>query len=112
MEVLGKRLRALYANADDFVLGSIIESSSLMEFFEKIEFMALLAENDKRLLEKVKMSSDDLKYKRELQIEQKDDMEASIKEMDKRIENLEATKEDIETKITLSEEQLKVLNRQ
>jgi murein DD-endopeptidase MepM/ murein hydrolase activator NlpD len=111
MEVLGKRLRALYANADDFVLGSIIESDSLMEFFEKIEFMAILAENDKRLLEKVKMSSNDLKYKRDLQLEQKEDMEASIKEMQNRIENLEATKEDVETKISISKEQYKALDR-
>lgn len=68
---LQKRLTIMYQNSKKSVLEVLIESQSIIEFFERMEVISLIAKKDKELMNEVQVAKKDLEYKKSMKIDEK-----------------------------------------
>jgi murein DD-endopeptidase MepM/ murein hydrolase activator NlpD len=70
-ELLQKRLTKMYQNSKKSILEVLIESESVIEFFERMEVISLIAKKDKELMNAVYNAKKDLEYKKNLKVSEK-----------------------------------------
>ncbi|NTV89354.1 MAG: peptidoglycan DD-metalloendopeptidase family protein [Clostridiales bacterium] len=107
------RMKIMYENtASMSLLDTIAQSKSVIDFMERIQYMSLIAKNDRQLIEDLNLAKEDVDYKRQLTDQAKQDLEAKASDSQERITKLTASRAEVEDKIQESKAQLAQLEKE
>jgi len=98
-ELLKTRIVVMYENSSVTYLQTLIESKSIIDFFERIQLISLISENDKRLVEELDAAKKDVEYKRQLTESQKRQVEEQKRAKEEEIEEIKASRSQVDRKI-------------
>ena len=106
------RLIVMYENSNSSVIGTLVESKNIMDFYEKTQYMSIISENDQKMVESLNQAKLDLEYKKKLQEDTKHDLLnlASLKE--ERLATLKASRAELESQISRSKAALAKLEKE
>jgi len=68
VELLKTRLRVMYENSDFTYIDTLVQSKSVIDFFERLELMSTISKKDKEIIESIKQAKRDIAFKRQLAI--------------------------------------------
>lgn len=98
-ELLKTRIVVMYENSSVTYLQTLIESKSIIDFFERVQLISLISENDKELVEELDAAKKDVEYKRQLTESQKKKVEEQKKAKEEEIEVIKASRSQVDRKI-------------
>lgn len=99
VELLKTRLRVMYENSDFTYIDTLVQSKSVIDFFERLELMSTISKKDKEIIESIKQAKRDIAFKRQLAIGQKEQVQAKADETLKTINNLTASRASLDNQI-------------
>ncbi|MDD4493207.1 MAG: peptidoglycan DD-metalloendopeptidase family protein [Eubacteriales bacterium] len=99
VEKLKQRLRIMYEYSTSSVLDILFESKNILDFFERLELMSSIAEENERLIEEVKVLKRDIDYKKYVKEMELTDLDALSKSQNGRIEGLLASRDQVSREI-------------
>jgi len=99
VELLKTRLRVMYENSDFTCIDTLVQSKSVIDFFERLELMSTISKKDKEIIESIKQAKRDIAFKRQLAIGQKEQVQAKADETLKTINNLTASRASLDNQI-------------
>lgn len=108
-ELLKTRLRVMYENSSDSMVDILLESKTLTEFMERYELISIITQKDKELLKELNIAKQEIEYKRTLKAEEKKKTEDEAKESQDRLNQLKASRADLENEIRQKQNLLKKL---
>ncbi|AUS95516.1 peptidase M23 [Clostridium thermosuccinogenes] len=97
--MLKTRIKVMYENSSVTYLQTLIESKSIIDFFERLQLISLISENDKNLVEELDAAKKDLDYKRQMKESQKKKLEEDVKDKEEKIQSLVASRNQADRKI-------------
>lgn len=99
LELLKVRLRVMYENSDYTYIDTLAQSKSVIDFFERLELMSTISKKDKEIVESIKQAKQDIEYKKQLVVGQKEQVQLKADESLKTIGNLSATRASLDDQI-------------
>jgi len=111
-DVLKTRLRVMYENTDSSFLDILIQSESLTDFMERVEIISIISQNDKQMVDELKVAKLDVEFKKKLKEDEvgaRQDEAANIRQQ---IEQLSISRSALENEIRKSSQKLKKLEEQ
>ncbi len=111
-ELFKKRLKVLYENSNVSVLQMLIESKSLVELVERMQYISLIAKNDTQVLEEIQQAKQDVEYKRKLKENAKQELASKVNVKEERLSSLKTSRAELEQRLQRSKEQLEKLEKQ
>lgn len=111
-EMTKARLRVMYENSEITMLETLLNSKSISEFFERVEFISMISKNDKQMLEALKTAKDDVEFKKQLREDKKGEIQELVSQKEQRIETLSISRAELESKIKKSKAELAKLEKQ
>lgn len=111
-ELVRTRLIVMYENSSTSVLETIVQSKSILDFLEKVQYMALIAKNDSRLIDDLNQAKEDLDYKRGLQEQAKQQLQSRANDKQERLTQLKASRAELEAQLSKSQSELKKLDQE
>jgi len=110
-ELFKKRLKVMYQNSTVSTLETLLESKSLVDFYERVQYMAIISRNDSELIGDLNAARLDVEYKRQKLKEAKAVLEQMAAEKEQRIISLKASRSAIEAEIEKSNAELTQLEK-
>ncbi len=110
-ELFKTRLKIMYQNSSATKLDTLLESESLVEFYERLHYMAIISKEDSRLIDTLEEARLDVEYKKGLQEQAKAALEQKASEKQQRITSLKASRAELESDISRSQAALKQLEK-
>lgn len=111
-ELVKKRLKVMYQNSSTSVLDTLLESSSLVEFYERLQYMSIIAENDSDIIEDLNEAKLDVEFKKKLQQDAKALLELNASNKQERMTQLKASRAEVEGEIARSKNALSKLEKE
>lgn len=108
-ELFKTRLRVMYQNSGTTKLDMLIESKSLVEFYERLQYMSVLAKNDSEIVEDLNTAKQDVEVKKQQQEHAKELLEEKKSEKQQKLTKLKTSRAEVEGELTRSEQELKKL---
>jgi len=99
LELLKVRLRVMYENSDFTYIDTLAESKSIVDFFERLELVATISKKDKEIIDGIKEAKNDIEYKKQLVVGEKNLVEQKADESLKNINNLSASRASLDKEI-------------
>lgn len=87
-ETFENRLRTMYKNSSRSKINLLLNSKSLTEFFERIEYISVIARADKKTIESIKAVKGEVETKLDIQEALIFDLQAKVEEKKERINSL------------------------
>lgn len=111
LEVAKIRVKVMYQNSSTSKLETLLASKSLVEFYERLQYMQIVAENDSEVIEDLDLAKQDVEVKRQQQEEAKAVLQAKAAEKEQRIASISASRASVASDIERSNEALKQLEK-
>jgi murein DD-endopeptidase MepM/ murein hydrolase activator NlpD len=111
-ELFKTRIKVMYQNTNMTLLDTIAQSKSIMDFMERIHYIAVIARSDRELIEDLNLAKQDVEYKKQLQAEAKKDLEDQATVKKERLTQLTASRADVEQELQRSTKQLAQLEKE
>lgn len=111
-ELFKKRLKVMYENSNVSTLDMLLQSTNLVDFIERVQYISLIAKNDKKLLKDLEEAKLDVEYKKKLQEDAKQELLDKVNDKQDRLTSLKASRAELENQIQRSKEQLAKLEKQ
>lgn len=111
-ELVKTRLRVMYENSNATMLDTLLESKSVVEFYERLKYMSLIARNDDELINDLNEAKLDVEYKKKLQQEAKALLEQRASDKQQRLTTLKASRAELEDQLTRSKAELAKLEKE
>jgi len=108
-ELLKTRLKVMYINSSTTKLDMLLESKSLVEFFERLHYMSIIARNDDEVIENLQIAKMDVEVKKQQQEQAKALLEQQANEKMEKISSIKASRALVESEISKSNAELKKL---
>ncbi|MEN2776165.1 murein hydrolase activator EnvC family protein [Acetivibrio clariflavus] len=99
LELLKTRLRVMYENSDFTYIDTLVQSKSVIDFFERLELMSTIGKKDKEIIESIKQAKRDIAFKKQLAEGQKEQVQLKADETLKTINNLTASRANLDNQI-------------
>jgi len=112
LELLKVRLRVMYENSDYTYIDTLAQSKSVIDFFERLELMSTITKKDKEIVESIKQAKQDIEYKKQLVVGQKEQVQLKADESLKTIGNLSATRASLDDQIKEINTRLKKIEQE
>lgn len=112
LELLKVRLRVMYENSDYTYIDTLAQSKSVIDFFERLELMSTISKKDKEIVESIKQAKQDIEYKKQLVVGQKEQVQLKADESLKTIGNLSATRASLDDQIKEINTRLKKIEQE
>lgn len=106
------RIKVMYQNSTATKLETLMESKSIMEFYERVHYMAIISKNDSNMINDLKEAKQEVEYKKQLQQQAKELLEQKASDTQENIESLKASRTELEGEITRSQAALNKLERE
>ena len=110
-ELLKIRLKVMYQNSSTTKLDILLESKSLVEFYERLQYMAIISRNDSSIMTDLNEAKLDVEYKKVLQQQAKELLEKEASDKHKRLTSLKASRAELESEIVRSQAALAKLEK-
>lgn len=110
-ELLKTRLRVMYQNSSATKLDTLLESKSLVEFYERLQYMSIITRNDSRIIDDLNQAKLDVEYKEKLQLEAKELLEKEASDKQQRLTSLKNSRSVLENEIIRSKAALAIIEK-
>ncbi|MDR3120859.1 MAG: hypothetical protein LBU58_05945, partial [Clostridiales bacterium] len=94
------RVRGMYMNTDGSTLESLLASSDITSFMEKVELFSVISDHDGEVLEDYKAALADMEYKRAIQASLAQETEGKVNVQQRAIEELSLTREELISRLS------------
>lgn len=111
-ELLKTRLRVMYQNSSATKLDTLLESKSLVEFYERLQYMSIISRNDSRIIDDLNQAKLDVEYKEKLQLEAKELLEKEASDKQQRLTSLKTSRSVLENEIIRSKAALAKIEKE
>lgn len=111
-ELVKIRLNVMYQNSSLTILDTLLESKSFLEFFERIQYISLIAKQDNRLIDDLNTAKLEVEYKKKLQQQAKDILEQKANEKQERLTSLKTSRAALEDQLDRSKSELAKLEKE
>ncbi len=98
-DVLEQRIRSLYVSSKTSYLEVLLSSKGIVDFFNRVEVLKVLADQDQKMIEEIKVAKTDIEYKKELKEREKELLVVKKDETEQSIGTLLASRSAVETEI-------------
>ncbi len=110
-ELFKTRLKVMYQNSSTSKLETLLESKSLVDFYERIQYMSIISRNDSEIVNDLNAAKLDVEYKRQKMKEAKEVLEQRAAEKQKRLTSLKASRSALEEELQRSTKELTQLEK-
>lgn len=111
-ELVRTRLKVMYTSSGATMLDTLLESKSVVEFFERLHYMSVISENDNEMIQKLEEARQDVETKKMLQQQAKEFLEQKAGEKEQRLQQLKADRSKIEGEISRSNKEIANLEKE
>ncbi len=110
-ELFKTRLRVMYQNTSATKLDILLESQSLVEFYERLHYMSVISRNDTSIVEDLNDAKQDVEYKKQLQQQAKELLNQEASGKQERLAKLKASRAALESELARSKAALAKLEK-
>lgn len=110
-ELFKIRLKVMYQNSSVTKLDTLLESKSIVEFYERLQYMSIISRNDNSIINDLNEAKLDVEYKKKLQQQAKELLEQKAREKQERLNSLKASRTELESEISRSQAALTKLEK-
>ncbi len=111
-ELVKTRLQVMYQNSSSTILDTLLESKSVVEFYERLHYMSVISENDSKLMQQLEVARQDVELKKQLQQQAKEFLEQKASEKEERIQQLKTSRSQVEGEISRSKKEIASLEKE
>lgn len=111
-ELVKKRLVVMYENSSTSMLDTLLESKSIVEFYERLQYMSAISKEDNAMIEDLEIARLDVENKKQLQEQAKAMLEQKAREKEERLSELKASRAEVESDIARSKSALTQLEKE
>ncbi len=111
-ELVKTRLQVMYQNASTTMLDTLLESKSVVEFYERLHYMSVISENDNNMILKLEEARQDVEVKKKLQQQAKEFYEEKAREKEQRIQQIKTDRSEVEGEISRSKTEIANLEKE
>ncbi|MDP4181306.1 MAG: peptidoglycan DD-metalloendopeptidase family protein [Bacillota bacterium] len=111
-ELFKTRLKIMYETASYGKTNTLLKSKNVTDFFARLKYIQAVSNRDKQLIDDVVTAKNDIEYKKQLKEKMKLDKEKKIDAKKKQIENIKASRADLDEQIRQINDKLDKLDEQ
>ncbi len=111
-ELVAVRLKVMHQNSSVTKLDTLLASKSIVEFYERLQYMQIISEQDNKMIEDLEAAKQDVEYKKQLQQEAKALLEQKAGEKQKRLEQLKNSRAEVEGELAKTKSELEKLEKE
>ncbi len=111
LEVAKIRVKVMYQNSSTSKLETLLASRSLVEIYERIQYMHIVAKNDSEIIEDLDQAKQDVEFKKQQQQQAREVLQAKAAEKEQRIASISASRASVKSDLERSSEALKQLEK-
>lgn len=112
LELAKIRVKVMYQNSSTSKLETLLSSKSLVEFYERLQYMQIVAENDSEVIEDLNLAKQDVEIKKQQQEEAKAILQLKAQEKEQRIASISASRASVASDLQESNAALKQLEKE
>lgn len=112
LELAKIRVKVMYQNSSISKLETLLSSKSLVEFYERLQYMQIIAENDSEVIEDLNLAKQDVEIKKQQQEEAKAVLQLKAQEKEQRIASISASRASVANDLKESNDALKQLEKE
>jgi murein DD-endopeptidase MepM/ murein hydrolase activator NlpD len=102
----------MYENSNTSLLETIVQSKSITDFMEKLQYMSLVTRNDSTIIDDLNQAKLDLDYKKSLQERARQQLQDKADDKQVRLTTLKASRAELEDQLTKSQTELKKIEKE
>lgn len=111
-ELVKTRLQVMYTSSGTSLLDTLLESKSVVEFYERIHYMSVISKNDNEMILKLEEAREDVEVKKRLQQQAKEFLEMKAREKQERLQQLKTDRSKVEGEISRSKIEIANLEKE
>ncbi len=111
-ELVKTRLQVMYQNSSTTKLDTLLETKSVVEFYERFHYMSVISENDNNMILDLEEARKDVEVKKKLQQEAKEYFEQKASEKQTRLQQLKTSRSEVEGEISRSKTEIAKLEKE
>ena len=111
-ELVRTRLQVMYQSSSTTMMDTLLESRSVVEFYERLHYMSVISENDNDMILKLEEARQDVEVKKQLQQQAKEFLEEKASEKEERIQQLKSDRSAVEGEISRSKTEIAKLEKE
>lgn len=112
LELVKTRMNVMYQNSGLSMLNILIESKSVLEFYERLQYMSLISEQDNQLIDDLNNAKLEVEYKKKLQQDAEQLLEEKVAAKQERLATLKTSRAEVETQLVRSKSELSKLEKE
>ncbi|MGI6668409.1 MAG: murein hydrolase activator EnvC family protein [Acetivibrionales bacterium] len=111
-ELVKTRLKIMYKNSGTTMLDTLLESKSVIEFYERLQYMSVISRYDNNMIEELNNARQEVEYKKKLQQQAKENLERKVNEKEERLSRLKTSRAQVENEIARSKAAIDKLEKE
>jgi murein DD-endopeptidase MepM/ murein hydrolase activator NlpD len=111
-ELLKTRIKVMYENSSVSYIETLVESKSIVDFFERLQLISLISKNDKQLVDELDASKKDVEIKKQMKEEARELVLRKAKDKQSAISQLKVSRADVDEDIEKYKGTLEQLEKQ
>ncbi len=111
-ELVKVRLKVMYQNSSATIFDTLMESKSVVEFYERIHYMSVVSANDNMMIEELENARQDVEYKKQLQQQARELLKQKAGEKEKRLAQLKTSRAEVEGELAKTKTELTKLEKE
>ncbi|NJD04122.1 MAG: peptidase M23 [Ruminiclostridium sp.] len=111
-ELLETRLRVMYESSNSTIFDLLAQSQNIIDFIDSMRYMALISQNDQKIVEELNQAKLEVEYKKRTQEEQKLELQLQADAKKARLTALRNSRAELDQEIQRSTSQLKKLEKE
>ncbi|MGE5632647.1 MAG: murein hydrolase activator EnvC family protein [Caulobacteraceae bacterium] len=111
-ELVKSRLKVMYKNSGTTLLDTLLESKSVIEFYERLQYMAVISRYDNNMIQELYNAKQEVEYKRKLQQQAKENLERKVSEKEEVLSRLKTSRAQVESEIARSKAEIDKLEKE
>lgn len=111
-ELVKVRLKVMYQNSSVSMFDTLLESKSVVEFYERLHYMSVISENDNKMLEDLETARQDVEYKKELEQKARELLKQKAGEKERRLAQLKTSRAEVEGELAKTKSEINKLEKE
>jgi len=111
-ELVKTRLNVMYQNSSASMLDTLLESKSVIEFYERLQYMSVIAKSDNALISDLNDAKMDVEYKKKLQQDAEELLEQKASDKQEKLRTLKNSRAEVEDQLDRSKTELAKLEKE
>ena len=111
-ELLKKRLKVMYENTSISYIDTLLESKSIIDFFDRVQLISTIAKSDKELVNSLESTKKDVEFKKNANDVEKRDAENKANQKANAISQISVSRSNVEDDLRQYQSTLDELQRQ